>query len=78
MRWLFQKNKSGTNHSENLFKEMVDLEAILVVIIEPNRKTQKVWFEKNLAMHSTIRVQGERSRRRNPCLHSKRAEGRYP
>lgn len=32
--------------TENLFKEMVDLETILVVIIERNGKVQKLWFEK--------------------------------
>ena len=32
--------------TQNLFKEMVDLETILVVIIERNGKVQKLWFEK--------------------------------
>ncbi len=40
------KYKSSTDHSENLFKEMVDLETILVVIIERTGRLQKVCFEK--------------------------------
>jgi hypothetical protein len=51
---------------ENLLKEMVDLEAILVVIIDRSGKAQKVRFGKILVMRFTIRVQCERSRRQNP------------
>ena len=43
---VWAKIKGAWTIPENLFKEMVDLETILVVIIERNGKVQKLWFEK--------------------------------
>ncbi len=40
------KIKAAWTIPENLFKETVDLEINLVVIIERNGNVQKVWFEK--------------------------------
>jgi len=40
------KIKAAWTFPENLFKQMVDLETTLVVIIERNGNVQKVWFEK--------------------------------
>ncbi len=43
---VLPKNKSGTDHSKDLFKETVDLETMIVVIIERNGKVERLWFEK--------------------------------
>gem|GEM_PF-6151905 len=69
MRWPFRddlyysfvwaKIKGAWTIPENLLKEMVDLETIIVLIIEQGGKIKKFWLEKNLAMLSMIRVQYE-------------------
>lgn len=43
---VWAKIKGAWTIPENLLKEMVDLETIIVLIIEPNGKVQKIWFEK--------------------------------
>ena len=43
---VWAKIKGAWTIPENLLKEMVDLETIIVLIIEPNGKVQKFWFEK--------------------------------
>ncbi len=78
MRWPFRddlyysfvwaKIKGAWTIPENLLKEMVDIETIIVVIIDRDGKIQKFWFEKSLAMLSTIRVQCEPLKRQNPYL----------
>lgn len=44
MIWV--KIKEAWTIPENLFKEMVDLETVIVIIIERNGKIQRCWFEK--------------------------------
>ncbi len=43
---LWTRIKGAWTIPEDLLKEMVDLETIIVVIIERNGKVQKLWFEK--------------------------------
>ncbi len=43
---IWAKIKEAWTIPENLIKEMVDLETIIVIIIERNGKIQKFWFEK--------------------------------
>jgi TonB family protein len=43
---VWAKNKGAWTIPENLLKETVDLETIIIVIIERNGKIQKWWFEK--------------------------------
>jgi TonB family protein len=43
---VWAKIKGAWTIPENLLKEMVDLETIIVLIIERNGKIQKCWFEK--------------------------------
>lgn len=43
---VWAKIKGAWTIPENLLKEMVDLETIIVLIIERNGKIQKFWFEK--------------------------------
>jgi TonB family protein len=44
--FVWAKIKGAWTIPENLLKEMVDLEAIIVVIIDRDGKIQKFWFEK--------------------------------
>jgi TonB family protein len=43
---IWAKIKEGWTLPENLPKEKIELEAIIVVIIEKGGKVQKSWFEK--------------------------------
>jgi len=43
---IWAKIKEAWTIPENLLKEMVDLETIIVIIIERDGKIQKSWFEK--------------------------------
>lgn len=44
--FIVAKIKASWTIPENLLKERVDLEAIIIIIIERNGKVQKSWFEK--------------------------------
>jgi TonB family protein len=44
--FVWAKIKGAWTIPENLLKEMVDLETIIVVIIDRDGKIQKFWFEK--------------------------------
>jgi TonB family protein len=43
---IWAKIKSSWTIPENLLKESVDLETIIVIIVEKEGKVQKSWFEK--------------------------------
>ena len=43
---IWAKIKEAWTIPENLLKEMVDLETVIVIIIERDGKIQKSWFEK--------------------------------
>jgi hypothetical protein len=66
--WI--KIKGAWTIPENLLKEMIDLETIIVVIIERDGKIYKWRFEKNQAIPFMTRVPCEPLKRQNPCLPS--------
>ena len=65
---IWAKIQEAWTIPENLIKETVDLETIIVVIIKRDGKIQKWWFKKSLAMRSMTRQSYGRLRRQSLCL----------
>jgi hypothetical protein len=65
---IWAKIQEARTIPENLIKETVDLETIIVVIIERDGKFKNGGLKKSLAMRSMTRQSYGRLRRQSLCL----------
>jgi outer membrane biosynthesis protein TonB len=67
---IWAKIKKAWTIPENLLKERVDLETIIIVIIESDGRIKRTWFEKKSGNELYDQMAMRAIKRRNLCLRS--------